>query len=165
MKQIAVFFGLIIALSALDYTVSYSQETKFVPLISTIITPDKGKEMLRQPSRPTPGKIQKFFDLTPGAVDTLFMNFSKIQSVKTGKGKKIKNLTTYGYQCIGVMIKNRKFIYINAFDVKSPQSLYTKYKHWETEPVKYSKGGKSFWGVLFDIEDEKFYQLEINETA
>jgi hypothetical protein len=166
MKQIVIYFGLIITLSASEIAVSYSQEAKFVPMISTIIAPDKGKEMLRQPSRPTPGKIQKFFTLTPGAIDTLLLNFTKIQTVKTGSGKKItKSLGTYGYQYIGVVIKNKKYIYINAFDVKCPQNLFTKYKDWETEPVKISKGGKSFWGVLFDLEDWKFCELEINETA
>ena len=183
MKQIILFFGFIFLASALQITGSYAQTgslaqansyahtssytryEKFNPMISTIITPDKGKEMLRQNSRPTPNRVQKFFTLTPGAIDTLLLNFEKITSLKTEKGKKIRTLNTYGFQYIGVVIKNRKYIYINAFDVKSPQYLYTKYKNWQTEPVVKSKGGKAYWGVLFDIEEGKFYQLEINETA
>src|ERR1035437_4057069 len=117
---------LLLVFSVLGITNSYAQGNKYVPDISTIITLDKGKDLLHQCSRSTP--------------------------------KKVKNLITYGFQYLGVIIKDKKYIYVNAFYVKTPQDLFTKFKDWKTYPVIACKGGKSFWGVLFGLEDGTFSQ-------
>jgi hypothetical protein len=156
--------GIVVILMIMGITNSQAQNNKFVSDITTIITQDKGKELLRQCSRPAPKKVQEYFNLAQKDVDTLQLYFKKVLLVKTETGKKVKNLNTYGYQYLGLIIKDKKYIYINAFFVKTPQDLFTKFKDWKTYPVIACKGGKSFWGVLFDLEDCTFSQLEINDT-
>jgi hypothetical protein len=156
-------FGFLLILSFIWITDTYAQNNKFVSDISTIIAQDKGKDLLHQCSRSSPKKVQEFFNLTQKDVDTLQLNFKKVLLAKTEHGKKVKNLITYGYQFIGVMIKDKKYIYVNAFYVKTPQDLFGKYKDWKEYPVIACKGGKSFWGVLFNLEDGTFSQLEIND--
>jgi len=165
MKHLSVHHGLLIILSVFFITNAYSQGYKFVPELSSIILPVKGKEMLHQCSRSTPKRVQEFFILTQGQVDTLEFNFKKALAVKSEQGKKIKSLSNFGFQFIGVVIKDKKYIYVNAFLVKTPQDLFTKYKEWKNNPIIVCKGGKSFWGILFDCENEKFSQLEINDNA
>src|ERR1035437_2030880 len=149
---------LLLVFSVLGITNSYAQGNKYVPDISTIITLDKGKDLLHQCSRSTPKKVQEFFNLTQKDIVTLQLNFKKVKLVKNERGKKVKNLITYGFQYLGVIIKDKKYIYVNAFYVKTPQDLFTKFKDWKTYPVVACKGGKSFWGVLFGLEDGTFSQ-------
>jgi hypothetical protein len=160
----AIKIGLLIILPAFRICDSYAQDRRFAPMISTIITPEKGTDMLHQGSRETPKKVRDFYALTPGSIDTLLLNFDKIKKVKTENGKRIKDIDKYGYQYLGVIIKNKKYIYINAFFVKSPQMLTIKYRGWQTDPIIGRKGGRLYWGILFDVEKGNFSDLSINEV-
>lgn len=96
-------------------------------------------------------------------------NFKKILSIKsTGccfKGWEIPDLKDYAFQYIGVIINNRKYIYINAFAIEmlyEQDSFETWYKEWKTKPIIICDGGDGFWGALFDLEKKAFSQLSVN---
>ena len=81
------------------------------------------------------------------------------------QGFKVKDLEKYGYQYIGVTIKKKNYIYINAFRVESEGGFERFHKNWKTEPMAVCDGGQSFWGVLFDLDTSRFSQLSINGFA
>lgn len=150
----------------------FSQKTakdEFNPQYSTILESDKGAKMVEQCSRSVPDNVDAYFDLTKEDVAILENNFRKILSMKaTGcclKGWNIENLDDYAFQYIGVVINNRRYIYINAFIVESEDDFNNWYKNWETNPIVMCDGGDGFWGTLFDLENKSFLQLSVNGVA
>jgi hypothetical protein len=158
--------GLVISLMILGTTDSYSQKDKFVPVYSTIISSNKGPEMLRQCSRSVPDKVGSYFDLTLNDIQVLENNFKNVLKIKASDccllGGMIKNIRNYCFQYVGIAINSKKYIYINAFQIESEQDLKIFFKDWKTNPVVVCDGGESFWGVLYDIESGQFIQLSIN---
>ena len=62
-------------------------------------------------------------------------------------------------QYVGIKIKGKKFIYINAFaDSKPPTD-------WKEKAVIICDGGESSWGVLYNVETGKFSELAFNGVA
>ena len=128
-----------------------------------------GEDMLRQCSRAVPGKVDSYFDLTISDIQGLENNFKKVLELKASDccllGEVIKNIKDYCFQYVGLVINDKKYIYINAFQIESVHDLNTFYKDWETSPIIACDGGDSFWGVLFDLETGLFTQLSINGVA
>ena len=62
-------------------------------------------------------------------------------------------------------IGNKRYIYINAFEINSERDFETFYKGWKTEPIIMCDGGESYWGVLFDLDKLKFKELVVNGVA
>lgn len=77
----------------------------------------------------------------------------------------IEPLNEYGYQYIGLIINDQRYIYINAFLLNifyGHDDFETIYKDWQTKPIIFCDGGNGFWGVLFDVNTKLFSQLSIN---
>ena len=159
------YFGFILLL-VLAVNGLFGQKNKFVPTYSTILPNIQGPIVLRQCSRSVPEKVESYFELATTDIQNVENNFKKILSVKaTGCcliGGKIKKLEGYGFQYLGIVIGNQKYIYINAFRIETPEDITTFYKNWKSEPIMVCDGGVSFWGVLFDVEKKLFCQLSIN---
>lgn len=163
---------LLIALLLLFSIQLFSQKitkNEYKPQYSTILISNNGEKMLTQCSRSVPNNIESYFDLTKEDTALLENNLRKILSVKsTGcclKGWNIERLEDYAYQYIGVIIKNRRYIYINAFLVNmtyGQDSFETLYKEWRTKPIIMCDGSDGFWGALFNLENKSFSQLSVN---
>jgi hypothetical protein len=159
MKKVLIILLTILVTSA------FGQDTSFEPKYSTILNADKGERLLRQCSRSIPKKISSYW--TPNEVDirTLEKHFLKVKNVTATDcclvNGSIQTLDNSAFQYVGVTIKKKKYIYINAFyaDFNELKSLHDK---WKTEPVVVCDGGDSYWGVLFDLDSLKFRDLAIN---
>ncbi len=164
MKRIIFVFLLFIPL--IVFSQSNTNQMKYIPQYGTILSSDNGEKIMNQCSRSIPENIDKYFDLTKGNIELLESNFRKILAIKsTGccyKGWKIEKLENYGFQYIGVMINNRKYIYLNAFIIDEQDSFETWYKEWKTKPIIMCDGGDGFWGALFDLENKSFSHLSVN---
>lgn len=78
---------------------------------------------------------------------------------------KEKNLDTYAYQYVGVIIDDKKYIYINAFAFSDKKELEKFHKNWKIEfvdPQMMMDGGTGYFRVLFNIEGMKFERLIFN---
>lgn len=163
------FIGLLIVFFLLGNVSSYSQDSKFTPKYSTIIPSSNGSVLLIQYSRAVPEKIDSYYNLTAIEIQILENNFKKILKLKSSlccmMGLNIQKLNSYAFQYVGVIINGKKYIYINAFKVKSNRDLNAYYKEWKVEPVVVFDGGDSFWGALFELETESFSQLSINGVS
>jgi hypothetical protein len=153
---------LIIAIGVLSCSLVTAQDYSFNPSKKTILDASKGKQLLKQCSRPTPQKVKNFWNLSDADVTGLEKNFKKIADLNPQRNptynKILDSLGNYSYQYIGVIINKKKYIYINAF--KSSLELY--FNDWQTEPAKACDGLTSFWGVLFDPEKLEFKEFETN---
>jgi hypothetical protein len=61
-----------------------------------------------------------------------------------------------------VIIKNKKYIYINAFPASEIEILKKQGQDPSKAPMIVCDGGEGFWGVLFDIESKTFSNLSFN---
>ena len=143
-----------------------SQEYFFKPDISGILSLEDGKKVLDQCSRSTPRKVKSFFVITNTEIEKLENNFKIILSEKAEEccisGFSIENLKKYGYQYIGVVIRKKRYIYINAFNKNFIPRKGKEDLDWINQPIVFCDGGASFWGVLFDLEKLEFKELAIN---
>lgn len=112
---------------------------------------------------------QDFFDLTNKEVKLLEDNFKKVTSVTPSgccdQGQGIRDLVMYGYQYVGVMINNQKFIYINAFMLPDFKIKDPYRPDWREQIIMSSDGGNAYWGVLFNLTTYEFERLAINGSA
>jgi hypothetical protein len=142
------------------------QSKYFKPKYSTVLELTKGKKLLLQCSRETPKNISEYWNPTNTEIEDLESNFLKLKEIKsTGccfAGIIISDLPKYCYQYTGVIINNKKYIYINAFEFISDIELNTIYKEWLIEPVIVCDGGDSFFGVLYDLNIKIFLKLNVN---
>jgi hypothetical protein len=69
-------------------------------------------------------------------------------------GIQIRQPTNYYRQYIGIVVGNRKLIYINAFSDPHPE--------WRTQVVDVCDSGPSEWGVLYDPVTGRFSSLRAN---
>lgn len=146
-----------------------AQDYSFTPKYSTVIDSSFGTLMLDQCSRYSPRDIKDFWNPSSIEISSVENNFKKILGLTSNicccTDCKISNLDEFGFQYIGIIIKKKKYIYINAFRYGSESKLNSYYSTWKTKPVKICDGGGSFWGALFDIEQRKFSQLAFNGYA
>lgn len=170
MKKIKMRYSILIIL-ILIFSNVYSQN-KYSPKFSTIISANNGLIMMNQCSRSTPENINGFFELAKNDVEQLEENFKNVYSLKSTKccyaKKKIQNLENFAFQYIGVMIKNEKYIYINALRFSNSDEVDESksfFKNWKTLPINVCDGGSSYWGVLYHIKRKKFIQFSINGSS
>ena len=131
----------------------------YIPEQETIIDKGQGRNLLEQPTRITPKDVTGFFNPTPKDIALLHKYFKDIHSLETTSTCKIRSLKYYLFQYIGVIIKGKKFIYINAARKDGP---IIKRLNWKDVPIWVSDGGNDFFGILFDLKFKKFTQLVTN---
>jgi hypothetical protein len=113
-------------------------------------------------SRDMPKIISGYWQLNQPDIDLMSKVFKKIRRLKSNqccnRGYKIISLKKYGFQFLGVIINNKKYIYLNAF----PISKFDPNPVLNTTPVIICDGGIRYWGALFSIDYMNFSQLAIN---
>lgn len=160
-KRLALTFYFVLIL-----TNGICQDFEFKPEYNVALEPEKGKNLLSQCSRGAPSNISSYWKVTERDILSLEDNLKKIKKIKSANccfpGTAIRELNKYGFQYIGVTIKKRKYIYINAFYINSNDQLKTIYEKWDSEPLIMCDGGNHYWGVLFDLQKLNFEDLMIN---
>ena len=145
-----------------------SPDTLYKPLFSANFDSAAGPALLKQCSRSVPGKVSRFWNVANEDLLLLESHFSNIGSIKANGccivGMKMHAYKNAAFQYTGIIIGNRKYIYINAF----PYSEITQMKSYQPgfdpakTPIVVCDGGISFWGVLFDVETMEFSDLSFN---
>ena len=128
----------------------------------SVVLPEGTAEQAKQLcSRPGPPKFDGTWKPTESDVQRMESHLSRISRLrsKSGiEGAHIENPERYYRQYIGIVVENRKLIFINAFcDDKPPES-------WREMLVDVCDGGCS-WGVVYDIVTAEFSHFEMNGVA
>jgi len=116
---------------------------------------DRAKQLC---SRPGPPKFQGTWKPTESDIQTMESRLSRISRLRTHSGivgARIEHPERYNRQYLGIVIDDRKFIFINAFcDDKPPDT-------WSESLIDVCDGGCS-WGVVYDVTAGGFSHLEMN---
>ena len=140
-----------------------AQEFKFTPSYEVVVKSLGQKDILKQCSRDTPKDVEGIWLVDSLSVQKLHANFGKVQKLKPVccpvMNWRIEDLQRYAFQYLGVSIKGKKFIYVNAF----PKAYLEDVKEISKEKLlDFCDGGTDFWGVLFDMQTETFSSLSVN---
>jgi hypothetical protein len=68
-------------------------------------------------------------------------------------------------QYVGVIIRGRRYIYINAFPLTELENwppAAPAPPDWHTEPVIICDGGQHYWGALYDPAKHRFSDFSVN---
>jgi hypothetical protein len=165
MKKISIIILLVTTL----FTTAQSQQIAYIPAFSAIMDSSAGPKMLHQCSRSTPNNIQSYWKPSKRDIDSLENRFQVIKEIRSKEccvgGARIDSLQQYGFQYVGVIIKGKKYIYINAFPIEELSIFKAHNTDPGTTPILACDGGKSFWGALFDPESKEFSSLAFNGFA
>jgi hypothetical protein len=133
----------------------------FVQRDKSVLLPEsEAKKLTVQCSRPSPSDFSETWKPTADEIKAMESKFSDIKRLKAEgcclEGGKVENPEHFYMQYIGIVIKGKKSIYINAFADSEPP------KYWKEKAVIVCDGGESFWGVLYDVETGNFSELAFN---
>jgi hypothetical protein len=76
-------------------------------------------------------------------------------------GRRIEHPERYFRQYIGIVVNNRKLIYVNAFCGRS----FSRGKGRPQRLVNMCDGGSCFWGAVYDVATKQFSDLSINGSG
>jgi hypothetical protein len=138
-----------------------AQDYFYKPFLVEVLQKLPEKKLFKKCSRPVPKHVSKFWIPDSNSLNTLYCNFRKVlmlKSIYAYRGRKIDSLSRFGFQFIGIVIKGKKLIYINAFDsVSNPNS-----EALQKDIFDVCDGGFDFWGVVFDPISKRFIDLAFN---
>jgi hypothetical protein len=157
-RQILLLATLLIALS------STAQSNAIKPRFSVVFDITHGNELLKQCTRSTPQNINGFWTLAKNDVDSLEKNFYKLSGYIFCVINS-KELEYFAFQYLGITINNKRFIYINAFPTYYINDLIRSKKYHRIYPATVCDGDSSFWGVLYNREENNFGNLKFNKEG
>jgi hypothetical protein len=86
-------------------------------------------------------------------------DLGKLTKLTTGDW--IQDQSPYFRQYVGITIRGKKYVYINAFRRFSGESDGNS-ERWKYEAVVGCDGGNYFWGALYNPETREFSELFTN---
>ncbi|WP_266160764.1 hypothetical protein [Dyella silvatica] len=136
---------------------------------AAVLPPNQAESVLKQCSRPTPQHVDGTWVVPPTVVMQLESDLNKLSSLKPKQccisDESVRNPESYVRQYVGITIRGRQYVYINAFHY-SILSAHSKERDlWKHKPVMVCDGGDAFWGALYDPETREFSELAFNGVA
>jgi hypothetical protein len=123
----------------------------------TVLDAAFAEETVRQCSRETP-TIEGGWNPSEADVRLLERHLPALldltSSACCSPGARIAELDASHRQYVGVVVRGRRMIYVNAFPVAHREEAHA--------PVVVCDGGTAFWGALFDPETATFSDLAFN---
>jgi len=135
---------------------------------SVVLPPDQAKAVLKQCSRATPENVDGAWAIPPNVAAQLEQDLHKLAGLKSYQccsfRGTVNDPAAYLRQYVGVTIRGKKYVYINAFR----HAIFIKPEDkdaWKRSPVMVCDGGSSYWGALYDPETREFLELAFNGLA
>ncbi len=134
-----------------------------------ILSPDQANQALKQCSRPTPENVDGTWTVTPAVVAQLEQDLNKLSNLKSIQccvsGESVRNPSAFVRQYVGVTIRGRRYVYINAFHGPIIHRATDNVDAMMHKPFMVCDGGLSAWGALYDPETRRFSELAFNGVA
>ena len=122
----------------------------------------EAKKVADQCSRPGPPEFNETWQPTGADIRLLESRLSRLKGLRAEgccmKGARVEDPEHFHMQYVGIVVKGRRLIYINAFAEDDPPDS------WKTQAYIVCDGGVD-WGVLYDPATGKFSDLAVNGGA
>jgi hypothetical protein len=136
--------------------------------VSTVL-PENAASMLAHPcSRSGPPRFEKTWLPRQADVQALESRLGRISSLLSGglvRQRRISNPSRYYRQYVGIVVGDRKLIYLNAFCDKPEDVVVRQDGDWRQHPVDVCDGGDCFWSAVYDPLSGEFSDLQVNGVA
>lgn len=153
MRTVEVLFG------TLSLTLLLSLSAKSQRPKSTVLPSSETKKVTNQCSRPSPEKYSDTWQPSASVIKEMESLFDQIKKLKVEecclRGAQIEDPESFYMQYVGIVVNNKRLIYINALPALTPD------EGWKENAVIICDGGTA-WGVVYDPESKKFFDLAIN---
>ncbi len=128
---------------------------------SVILSPSMAAEFHRQCSRSPPPQFEGTWKPSTEVVAEMESHFARLQRLKSNlccfPGARMRNVNRFARQYVGIVVEGRRLIYINGYRSNGPV---------KAQPlVGVCDGGEDYWGVLYDPEKRRFFDLAFNGFA
>jgi hypothetical protein len=126
-----------------------------------VILPESEVKSIRSfCSRSAPSDIEGSWTPTTKDIEALESHLSNLSKPDSAQKRfSIEHPERFYRQYLGILIKGRKLIYLNAFS-----GPYLP-KSWLAKMVIVCDGGVDSWGVVYDLGIEEFSDLHVNGFA
>lgn len=131
------------------------------PKDGAIFPPDKALALLHQCSRGTPQNVKGFWRPQVSQIAGLEQLLPGLLE-KDLSGQRHPPIQDYARQYAGLIVKERKIIYVNGFHSGKEDR---ESQRWRTKPVVVCDGGNGFFGVEYDPQTKTFQSLAFNGVA
>jgi hypothetical protein len=136
--------------------------------LSTVL-PESAAQLLAHPcSRSGPPRFEKTWFPTPAEVQALESRLDRISSLRSVglvQQQRIENPSQYHRQYVGIVVGERKLIYINAFCDNPEDVVVRQGGDWRQHPIDVCDGGDCFWSAVYDPLSGEFSDLQVNGIA
>lgn len=124
----------------------------------TILPESELKMVLSPCSRDGPRDVTSTW--TPTAADILFAETRLKDYVRTKLGQPLEK---YYRQYIGIIIRGKKAVYLNAVEAFQEDALFEElHPKWRTEYMRICDGSDTVWGVEYYVEEQRLMNFETN---
>jgi hypothetical protein len=167
-SRVAVGY-LAIAATVMSCSKEGSRSTTAIPAEGTrsTVLPESAAQLLAHPcSRSGPPRLEKSWRPTPADVQALESRLDRISLLRSAgliTGKQIEKPSRYYRQYVGIMVGERKLIYLNAFCEKPEDVVVRQGGDWRKSPIDVCDGGDCFWSAVYDPSSGEF--LTYKSTA
>ncbi|RSK42473.1 hypothetical protein [Hymenobacter perfusus] len=152
-------------LIVIQYRVN-AQSLEFKPLFSIVLNKFDAHKRFVQCSRYVPKNIKNYWYPMQEDILLLENNFGNINSIIATEccllSKKVQSMENFGFQYIGVVIKGKKFVYVNAFPIRDVELYSELHTDLTVNLIVVCDGGSNYWGALFDPSTKQFSALSFN---
>ena len=131
----------------------------------TVLAPNETMHLNRLCSRDGPGKVSEGWLPTPEQIlqaETLLPKFVRANGRPKGP------LSYYYRQYLGVVIGDKRLIYVNVFPrwlIEREELSGISPSNWRTAFINICDGGDGFWGALYDPKTLRFSSPRFNGAA
>lgn len=99
------------------------------------------------------------------ALESRLDRISSLSSVGLIPKERIASPGRYYRQYVGIVIGDRKLIYVNAFCDKPDDVVVRHGGDWRQNPIDVCDGGDCFWSAVYDPLSGEFSDLQVNGVA
>ena len=135
---------------------------------STVL-PESAAQLLAHPcSRSGPPRFEKSWRPTRADVQALESRLDRVSLLRSAgliREKRIENPSRYYRQYVGIVVGERKLIYLNAFCEKPEDVVVVQGGDWRQRPIDVCDGGDCFWSAVYDPVSGEFSDLQVNGIA
>ena len=154
-------------IAAFEQSLLAGVEPYFPEHIAILPTNYRPKDLV-ECSRWYPTRINRLFAPSSEDLDALYLNFRHLEVIKSVEccytGANV-TLDRYAFQVLGLVIRQKRYLYLNAISLRVLQTRDGSIgDQLQTSLIRHCDGNINFWGVLFNLEDHRFYHLAINGT-
>jgi len=96
-------------------------------------------------------------------VKSIESHLRRVSDLRNVSGRRIEHPERYYRQYIGIIVNNRKLIYVNAFC--ATDWAISQGKRHPKRLVNICDGGSCFWGAVYDVASKQFSELRINGSG